>query len=84
MKLAVAEGLEPSITGLTVRRLTTWLRHNLLLKSGGCGWIRTTNRALMRRLLFPIELHSRRDLWSGREADAPLHSTLQAVTVLPG
>ena|GEM_PF-3971031 len=26
---------------------------------GGCGWIRTTNLALMRRTLFPFELHSR-------------------------
>ena len=25
---------------------------------GGCGWIRTTNLALMRRSLFPFELHS--------------------------
>ena len=27
-------------------------------KSGGCGWIRTTSLALMRRSLFPFELHS--------------------------
>ena len=26
---------------------------------GGYGWIRTTSLALMRRLLFPVELHSR-------------------------
>ena len=26
---------------------------------GGCGWLRTTNLALMRRTLFPFELHSR-------------------------
>ena len=32
----------------------------------GCGWIRTTNLALMRRLLFPLELHSR-DLWKPAE-----------------
>jgi hypothetical protein len=29
---------------------------------GGCGWIRTTNLALMRRTLFPFELHSRFEL----------------------
>src|ERR1044072_6478999 len=28
-------------------------------KPGGCGWIRTTNLALLRRPLFPFELHSR-------------------------
>jgi hypothetical protein len=28
--------------------------------SGGCGWIRTNNLALMRRLLSPFELHSHR------------------------
>ena len=27
--------------------------------AGGCGWSRTTNLALMRRLLYPLELHSR-------------------------
>ena len=33
---------------------------------GGCGWSRTTNLALMRRLLFPVELHSRL-LWKPAE-----------------
>jgi hypothetical protein len=33
---------------------------NLKLILGGCGWSRTTNLALMRRLLFPLELHSQR------------------------
>ena len=32
--------------------------HHQPKKLGGCGWIRTTNLALMRRLLFPFELHS--------------------------
>jgi hypothetical protein len=33
---------------------------------GGCGWSRTTNLALMRRLLFPFELHSRFDSLSAK------------------
>jgi hypothetical protein len=33
---------------------------NSKLILGGCGWSRTTNLALMRRLLFPLELHSQR------------------------
>ena len=45
----------PRMAALTVRCLT-----NLATpQSGGCGWIRTTNLALMRRLLYPLELHSR-------------------------
>jgi hypothetical protein len=35
---------------------------------GGCGWSRTTNLALMRRLLFPVELHSRRYFGSPRRS----------------
>ncbi len=43
------------MAALTVRCLT-----NLATpQSGGYGWIRTTNLALMRRLLYPLELHSR-------------------------
>jgi hypothetical protein len=37
-------------------------------KFGGCGWSRTTNLALMRRLLFPVELHSRRYFGSPRRS----------------
>ena len=33
---------------------------------GGCGWLRTTNLALMRRTLFPFELHSRLKFGSPR------------------
>ena len=106
-RLAVAEGLEPSMAGLTIRCLTNlatpqkiWLRrresnsYQLVYKTsalnpielrrkilvdreglkpsqevcrtsmlslhhqpeifGGCGWSRTTNLALMRRLLCPL------------------------------
>ena len=34
----------------------------LRLIFGGCGWSRTTNLALMRRLLSPFELHSQEKL----------------------
>ena len=52
-EMAVAEGFEPSMAALTVRCLT-----NLATpQSGGYGWTRTTNLALIGRLLC-VELHS--------------------------
>src|ERR1043165_83734 len=52
-EMAVAEGFEPSMAALTVRCLT-----NLATpQSGGYGWTRTPNLALIGRLLC-VELHS--------------------------
>ena len=74
-KMAVAEGLEPSHVGLTIRCLTNlatpqndWksVFRNTDFTNGGYGWTRTTNLALMRRLLFPVELHSH-ELWKPAE-----------------
>ena len=50
------EGLKPSqeVCRTSMLSFTSPAR-----KFGGCGWSRTTSLALMRRLLFPFELHSR-------------------------
>ena len=53
----MAEGLEPSYG-----RINSAVPYQLgyaTRKFGGCGWNRTTNLALMRRMLYPFELHSR-------------------------
>src|SRR6266851_1384113 len=51
------EGFKPS---QEVCRTSMLSLHHQPNKFGGCGWSRTTNLALMRRLLFPLELHSRK------------------------
>ena len=44
---------------------------------GGYGWIRTTNLALMRRTLFPFELHSRVSWKPAEELNlVPFHPAL--------
>lgn len=47
------------MAALTVRCLTSLATPQEI---GGCGWNRTTNLALMRRMLCPFELHSRFEL----------------------
>ena len=60
--MAAGEGLEPSVFGSKARRVASYTIPQLVdlssVPSGGYGWIRTTILALMRRLLFPVELHS--------------------------
>jgi hypothetical protein len=51
------------MAALTVRCLTNLATPQF----GGYGWIRTTNLALMRRLLYPFELHSRFVFWKPAE-----------------
>ena len=59
LRLVDWEGVKPSqeVCRTSMLSVTSPAR-----KSGGCGWIRTTNLALMRRLLFPFELRSQENL----------------------
>ena len=63
-EMAVAEGLEPSYG--RINNAVPYQLGYATKKFGGCGWNRTTNLALMRRMLCPFELHSPVEIGSPR------------------